>query len=410
MTTSPGSPTHDEEVMFQISLLANQVTGLLGPDLENDLYESILKYFQQHQSQLGRWEVAWGPAVVQFITDAFAVNAMYVAHSLDRPSRYVVAVAGTNPTSLFDWLVEDLLVQVQVPWIYALPSAPAAKISLGTAVGLTILQNAKPSGARPNAGQSLQDFLSGLTTTPVELWTTGHSLGGALAPTLALWLKNIQPLWNPAGDAQISTMPTAGPSAGNSAFSRYSDRVLPATRFVNSLDVVPHAWNETTLAQLKTIYAPSIPESTEIDTLVDRLMMKAAAGDYLSIQPNSPPFKGEINQKIINPQSPPAINYFIQVAYQHVNAYVNFFGMSYDAFGPLLESYRNPYTIITPALRLATRRPGVSSAPEAAQATVASGPRTIPLGGRLVSLPADADDPRMAEVVEMVRAELEKSA
>ena len=406
----PSSPTDDEKVMFQISLLSNKAAGLLGPDLEGELYESILSYFDSRQSQMGKWEIAWGPAVVQLITDSFAINAMYVAHSLDRPSWYVVAVAGTNSSSLFDWLVEDLLVREQVPWIYAPWSAPGAKISLGTAVGLVILQNAKPSGSRPNAGQTLQDFLSGLPAPDIELSVTGHSLGGALAPTLALWLKDVQWFWNPAGNVQISTMPTAGPSAGNSVFSRYSDTTLPTKRFVNSLDVVPHAWNETTLKQAKNIYAPSIPESPDIDALIGWAMQAVSGGDYLSIQPNSPPIAGEINKEIINPQAPPFINYVMQMGYQHVVAYMSYFGLFDSAFKPLVELYRNPHTLITPALRLVARREDISPSSESAQAIVPSGPRTIPIAGRPVALPTDPDDPRMAEIVEMVETELKKSA
>jgi hypothetical protein len=38
------------------------------------------------------------------------------------------------------------------------------------------------------------------------------------------------------------------------------------------------------------------------------------------------------------------------------------------------------------------------------------GPRTIPIAGQPVALPTDPHDPRMAEIVEMVKAELKKSA
>ena len=400
MSSTP-SPTNDEKVIAQLSFLSNAVSSLLGPDLEKELYNFILRYFQKHQGQMGKWEIAWGPAVVQFTTDSYAVNAIYLAHSLDRPSWYVVSVAGTNPSSPFDWLVEDLLVREQVPWIYALLSAPDAKISLGTAVGLVILQNAKPSGDRPNAGRSLRDFLSRLPARPIELNLTGHSLGGALAPTLALWLKDIQWFWNPGGNVQISALPSAGPSAGNRAFSLYSDRTVTTRRFVSSLDVVPHAWNEHTLRQLKNLYAPSIPEDPFMDGLIDWAMQAAAAGDYLSVRPNSPPIPSEINQEIVDANFPPFINYFIQMAYQHVEAYIKYFGLSAAEFKPLVELYRNPHVLITPALRLVALREN--------QATMISGPRTIPIAGRPVALPTAPDDPRMAEIVEMVKAELKKS-
>lgn len=404
--SSTTSPTHDQKVIARLSFLSNAVSGLLGPDLENELYNLILSYFQKHQSQMGKWEIAWGPAVVQLTTDAFAVNAIYVAHSLDRPSWYVISVAGTNPSSLFDWLVEDLLVREQVPWIYALLSAPHAKISLGTAVGLIILQNAKPSGDRPHAGQGLRHFLSGLPAREIELDVTGHSSGGALAPTLALWLKDIQWFWNSAGNVQITSMPSAGPSAGNRAFAHYSDKTLATTRFVNALDVTPHAWNEQTLGQLKHLYAPTIPEDPLMDALIGWAMQAAAAGDYLSVQPGSPPIPSEINQQIIDPNRPPFINYFVQWAYQHVEAYMKYFGLSAAEFRPLVDLYRNPHLLITPALRLVAQQKNISPS----QAAVPSGPRIIPIAGQPVVLPTDPKDPRMAEIVAMVKAELKKSA
>jgi len=98
---NPGNgPGVDIKVIAQLSFLSNAVSGLLGPDLEDDLYNFILRYFKKNQGQLGKWEIAWGPAVIQLTTDSYAVNAIYVAHSLDRPSWYVISVAGTNPSSI----------------------------------------------------------------------------------------------------------------------------------------------------------------------------------------------------------------------------------------------------------------------------------------------------------------------
>src|SRR5439155_23251337 len=124
--SSTGSPTNDEKVIAQLSFLSNAVSSLLGPDLEDELYNFILSYFQKHQGQMGKWEIAWGPAVVQLTTDTFAVNSIYVAHSLDRPSWYVILAARSNPYPLTDWLVEHLLVRDHVHWIYDLLTLPDA--------------------------------------------------------------------------------------------------------------------------------------------------------------------------------------------------------------------------------------------------------------------------------------------
>src|SRR5437763_567552 len=56
--SSTGSPTNDEKVIAKLSFLSNAVSSLLGPDFEDELYNFILSYFQKHQGQMGKWEIA----------------------------------------------------------------------------------------------------------------------------------------------------------------------------------------------------------------------------------------------------------------------------------------------------------------------------------------------------------------
>src|SRR5262249_13625321 len=147
------------------------------------------------------------------------------------PSQYAIGIAGTNPKSILDWIIEDGFVAWQVPWVYALLDAPGAKIALGTAIGLALLQNMKPSSKVPGGGSTLVDFLATVTKSPVQAAVAGHSLGGALAPTAALWLADTQGFlshWDRHKNATLSALPTAGPTAGNSAFATYSGKKLGA--------------------------------------------------------------------------------------------------------------------------------------------------------------------------------------
>jgi hypothetical protein len=71
---------------------------------------------------------------------------------------------------------------------------------------VSILLATKPSAGLPGAGLTLPEFLrvavQGQAAIQVE--TTGHSLGGALSPVLALWLADQQGTpagWNPRGVA-----------------------------------------------------------------------------------------------------------------------------------------------------------------------------------------------------------------
>src|SRR3954464_6726658 len=127
-------PTKEQSILYQVSMYSSLVASKTGPDLEKALYDAILGALKWDAPQIGDWSVAWGPVAVQHPTDSYVINAMYVAESNDHPGTYVVGIAGTNPSSLFDWLVEDGLVSVQIPWPYALLSAPDAKIALGTGI------------------------------------------------------------------------------------------------------------------------------------------------------------------------------------------------------------------------------------------------------------------------------------
>jgi hypothetical protein len=82
-----------------------------------------------------------------------------------------MAMAGTNPCSLFDWAVEDFFVACQIPWPFAVSSGAA--IAAGTAIGLLILLEAMPSGTRPGAGVPLTVFLADIANKKVELTVTG---------------------------------------------------------------------------------------------------------------------------------------------------------------------------------------------------------------------------------------------
>ena len=69
------------------------------------------------------WQIAWGPAI--YVAEPknktarrssfYASNAMVVMHSPSK-KRYIVAIAGTNPASAFDWLNEDALLSPGYDW------------------------------------------------------------------------------------------------------------------------------------------------------------------------------------------------------------------------------------------------------------------------------------------------------
>jgi hypothetical protein len=382
-------------MIYQLSMYASLVDCQTGPDLESALYKAITTTLQKEAPD---WSVAWGPVVVQFPTDHYAVNAMYVAQNQDT---YVVGVAGTNPTSLFDWIVEDGFVSVQLPWIY--DELAGAKISLGTGIGLAILQNAAPGTGIPGTGTTLREFLSGIFPKKgMNLVVSGHSLGGALAPTLALWLHDTWLLWDPFRDVTLSTMPTAGPTAGNAAFASYSDEKLSITRFANAIDVVPHAWQASDLTEIPTLYVPDIPSDDLVNDLVAFLGRISAAGDYTQLVDDTGWFPFDVDTSIILPDDGfPAglvnfVNFLIQLAYQHTTAYNTFFGVSSPTAQAWAAQFQEKAAAAAPALA-------------AAVAAGAATQKTAPVAGRPTVIPPGSD-PRSSEVAAQVLAELLKGA
>ncbi len=296
MTTAPNLC----QQAFVLSLKSNQLVRLNNdqpdtkPNLEQSLYRYLKEFFATNAETLGTWDVVWGPAVyiqsshgdpsVPGIPD----NAIYVARKESSPPVYVVAVAGTNKNSQFGWVTEDGGVNTTTTWINAFKNdqngeallgnygnpGPSANpcVSTGTATGVQILLSTRPDPhTNPNdpQPQRLFEYLASLPASNAQLIIAGHSLGGALSPTLAL------ALFNPNGGplsvknwGSVYVLPTAGATPGNADFSNDFAAVFPAIptqlpdkpdlskielwnrNIANAKDIVPLAWVPNALATI----------------------------------------------------------------------------------------------------------------------------------------------------------------
>lgn len=199
------------------------------------------------------------------------------------------------------------------------------------------------TAAASTDGMSLVQFLRAASETaspaPLDVSVVGHSKGGCLASTVALWLADstgardvpAEQQWNPAGDAAVRCYSFAGPTGGNAAFAAYSNRVIGARceRTVNTLDVVPHAWQLDDLRRIADLFGPGIDRAPIVD-LVHAIVadLETTALGYTH--------PGEHLHSITGTLDPTKPLFFDQFAHQHMAAYLTGLGLGDSLTVPAL--------------------------------------------------------------------------
>ncbi|MFA7243590.1 MAG: hypothetical protein WC091_26080 [Sulfuricellaceae bacterium] len=407
------SPSFDlYQQVFSLSMLSNRVSGYTGSQsaLQLQMQYELAGYLAgvpqglipnanwpapqpatPASNDMGTWTLEWGPVVFQSPTGSqVADNAMFVASCSDvtipgianqNPLKvYVVAIAATNFDSASDWAVEDGDVTPVVDFTTYTPGAPVAAtsvvsdtpyISMGTAIGVgnLLTKMNSPTGAAA-AGQSLQTFLQNVPPavspdTGLAVIFAGHSLAGALSPTLALYL---QP--SLTNFAETLVYPTAGATPGESNFANAFAAAFPQTTvgtlsyqrwntlLWNNYDVVPHAWSPNILAEVTTLYGnnplPHLLPNQQPPFLIDIWAMVQMALYHSSQDQSGIVYTRLQNSALNNPQPsslqpytdflpgtngatgipltlPPASDedFVLQLVVQHVNMYVGIPSFTY---------------------------------------------------------------------------------
>lgn len=201
-----------------------------------------------------------------------------------------------------------------------------------------LLTTPAPKGA-VSSGTTLLDFIVNLDKSRSSRFiTTGHSLGGALAPSLALALGL-------AGHISIDdtlTYPAAGPSPGNIEFADLFVQTFPCRKLagaasyqgwnlnlVNTLDVVPHAWSSDScispkqnLRNIATLYGEPTLQSVAWSVSFAENWSKSSCVSYRPLP--SQYFTG-------TPPSatPTTIAEFLQILIpQHIQTYIDNVGIT----------------------------------------------------------------------------------
>lgn len=337
--------------VFTISQLVNkdgkatkQTAAQLQADLETTIQGDLNS--APFQSVIGdSWKVVWGPCVYQKTPPpegpGVVDNAMFVAQNT-ATNMYVVAIAATSFHSFFDQHTEDLKVNPIMAWPYGQAMPPGTTfpagvaIAPGTHIGVGILQGMQDGASN----KSLVAFLQGVQSTAASLVFTGHSLGGALAPALACALLT-QGNLDLASWGNVYIYPTAGPTPGNGAFATLFQTLFPQTAvgaqpwqiwnslLWNNLDIVPHAWNESMLSQIPSLYTPTASPGVAVVAFLLLQERKAKGQGYQQLPSNGalagtivPP--SSIRNSPINPINNP---FTAEAFYQHIGAYFSLLGV-----------------------------------------------------------------------------------
>lgn len=350
------------QIMLCFAYLAYCGEHITTPDPEH----TILGYINNAMSQIpplsspnAMWKVVWGPVTYTVPGALYQENMMFVAQNQTHTDQFVIAIRGTNSIADIDWLMEDFDILDMMNWPPGTaPSQEGPRISEATSIGLHLLLLMKDKFAA-DPQPTLLEFLKSQTTAPIHLCITGHSLGGCLAGTMALYLKENPGLWDNSNKSDVSCITFAAPTAGNSEFANHSDAKFKGdSAWPNwdqslgtscdavrcNLDVAPMAWIASNLynasnssSPLFNIYQPNLDPVDSLDMegftlwvgllayLFPAIESQMIKYDYQQIESGAEPINGQFNDTY-QPTGKVAFTQFLtlfanEAAYQHTKSY-----------------------------------------------------------------------------------------
>jgi hypothetical protein len=265
--------------------------------------------------------LVWGPSI--FLdpgtkngskTDSKGYSANVTAVFKGPSGDFRVVTSGTNGKSNYDVNEEDNdVLQTQANALIS--DAPDdANISNGAMAGANNILNT------PSSQGDLVSYLKSQLASGGTLIVVGHSLGGALASVLALYLKGKLP------SATLSCFTFAAPTAGNQQFADYFDQTMTgaSTRIFNSKDTVPNAWSASTITNIEKIYYPDVATPEDTVKAINSNLGWLALLNYQQPTAGQQQLTGAVNETLVehNDQDFPR-----QAGYQHVEAYLDLLGM-----------------------------------------------------------------------------------
>lgn len=319
--TSPNERPSGETIELQEARIFNAINSQLSnPDLATN----------------AEWRAVW----VGLSADRG--NLAYIAQNVSQ-NAFAVCIRGTQFNSLID-LIEDLNVGTISQFTATPATSQPIMVSQGSMTAFTEITSAIYVSENTNLLQALVSLL-GSQSSQQTLYITGHSLGGAIATMVALYLA-AQSWTNPPTFAVYTF---AAPTAGLQAFADLYDLTFPLNsfRYYNAWDIVPNAWvtiqNEGLSYVQGNFYpssaasslqpGPGPAQSLVLHNLIGQFMNLPGANVY--VQTNQSSSSIEINSDYPQSEDPSSTAYdsacisptmgdfFGQIDYQH-NSYLTF--------------------------------------------------------------------------------------
>jgi hypothetical protein len=317
MSFTPGYDLTESQEMMTLSGIA------YAGEISND-YETIRKAIEQ---ELGAAKVLGGNFKLVWlgISPDWA-NLMYMVRDRRAAARFAVVVRGTDWDFLTDWK-EDFDVIATHDWPTASPPNPSIYVAQGAWDGLQALVaatsnvfNMTPPGiTMPTPLLELlgAEALGSTYQTDVDIYVTGHSLGGAMATVVGLWLADTTSQWvlRPH-KVNFKSYTYASPTVGNQDFvTYYNGRTAnpqvqwQAFRLYNEQDAIPFAY-----ANLTGIPGNGMPFTLELGVElilalgVINVELAKAQVSYVQVESTSGGTARGLSNDPPSPQWPPPCN------------------------------------------------------------------------------------------------------
>ena len=286
------------------------------PDCDK-LAKNLTKMLLSVKDELTFSGVAWGPVAYKD-DEVFSESLMYAVKDITVKGdpEYTLVIRGTNPVSLVSWVFQDLNVAGQTPWSRQSTHTVSTSSYISKATDTSLgIHKALKSG-----GETVLDWLTGIINEnsgrTVKLNVCGHSLGGLMSTTFALWLHDELAFQNLLDRVDLRVYAFAGPTAGNGAYVSFLTESLGDryTCYVNDYDIAPCVWSEAGMERLPGIYGDGITMNDFEEKLYALLCQQVQSLDYAA-PGNASGIPSAPNGKLGD-------GYMLQAIYQHVFPYL----------------------------------------------------------------------------------------